>query len=112
MPEVPFSGALPRSVIRRLRLRRVGDRGAAEESHGEEGADPGAGGGEADVHPILGVADDGEGGEQVPDAAPGGCRDALVRGNGMVEENVDGIGGGCGQENAKSQPRLDLRHMG
>ncbi len=71
-----------------------------EEGHGEVGSDPGAEGGEEDVDPVLGVADDGEGGEQVPDAAPGGGGDAAAGGDGGVEEDVDGVGGRSGDENA------------
>ena len=78
----------------------VGLRVAMQQGHGEIGADEGAGGGESYVHPVSGVTDYGEGGEKIPDAAPTGRGKAATRGDGGVEEDVDGVGCGGGDEYA------------
>lgn len=90
---------------------RTGDLFASSEvGHGEIGADPGAEGGEEDVDPVFGVADDGEGGEEIPDAAPGSGGDAAAGGDGGVEEDVDGVGGCGGDEYAESEQEIEMRH--
>lgn len=59
---------------------------------------------------MLGIADDGEGGEEVPDAAPCGCGKAAPRGDGGIEEDIDGVCGGGGGCDSECEPGIDGCH--
>src|SRR5436190_13463202 len=65
---------------------------ATEPADRGEGAEPGAGRGEQHVNRVLGVADDREGREHVPDGAPIGGPDALPAAHRRVEEDISRIG--------------------
>src|ERR1700761_125677 len=83
--------------------------GPTEEGHRGIGADPRAEGGEGDIGPVLRVADDGEGGEQVPGAAPACRGDPPAGGDGGGEHHIHRVGRGSGGDGAGRDQRVDRR---
>jgi Uma2 family endonuclease len=88
--------------------RRLRRRWAVQESHCQIGAEPRARRREHDVHPVVGVADHGEGGEHVPEARPVRCGDAPARDHRGREHDVDSVGGRGGEHDAERQPDVNL----
>src|SRR5438477_2415243 len=80
---------------------------ATEPADRGEGAEPGAGRGEQHVNRVLGVADDREGREHVPDGAPIGGPDALPAADRRVEEDIGRIGRRGRGEHAQGNKRVD-----
>lgn len=82
----------------------------AQPRHRQIRSDPRPGGGEADIDPVAGVADDREGGEQVPHAAPAGGRNPAPRRDRSVEHNVHRVGRGGRYHHTQGQPEIDMPH--
>jgi hypothetical protein len=79
-----------------------------EEGDGDIGADERAERGEYHVAPMMRVVDDGERGEQVPDAAPGGGGQAAAAHHGVGEQHIDRVGAGGGDDDSRGDQGIDL----
>ena len=88
------------------RLGRIG-RAGMEKGDGDKGADERARRREQHVAPMLRVVDDGERGEQVPDAAPRGCRQAAPAQHGVGEQHIDRVGAGGSDDDSRGDQGID-----
>jgi len=79
-----------------------------QEGHGDIGADKRAGGSEQHIKPMVSVADDGKGREQIPNAAPRGGWQALSSHHGVGEHDIDRVGAGGGDKDGRCNQWVDL----
>jgi len=104
-----IAAAIGSARRRSKRGRSVGR--TMQECDGRKGAHPGAQGSETNIDPVAGVADHREGRQQIPDTAPRRRRHPSTSHHGSREHDIDGVGCGGGDEDARRDERVDLKRQ-
>ncbi len=81
----------------------------AEQRDRQEAANPRSYGGEQDIGPVGRVADDGEGRQQIPRAAPRGRGEAAPGGDIGHEHHIDRVGQRRRNDDARGDQRVEVR---